>query len=188
MQNFVYYNPVKIVFGKGTIKELSNLIPKNLKVMMTYGGGSIKQNGVYDQVKAALKEHNVIEFSGIEPNPTYETCMEAVKLVKKEKVEFLLAVGGGSVLDGTKFISAASKLNTDNAWDALMKSGNPMSFPEVKDALPLASVITLPATGSEMNNGAVISRKATSEKKPFGSNFGFSQFSIIDPENNFFTS
>ena len=184
MLNFNYYNPVNIVFGKGTISELSNLISKENKIMMIYGGGSIKKNGVYDQVKTALKDHKVIEFSGIEPNPTYETCMEAVKLAKKENVSFLLAVGGGSVLDGTKFISAASKIDNDDPWDIIM-CGGIMNLPDLKDALPLASVITLPATGSEMNSGAVISKKATAEKKPFGSKFGFPQFSIIDPETTY---
>ena len=110
MLNFSYWNPVHIEFGKGTIGRLASLIPKDLKVLMTYGGGSIKRNGVYDQVQAALADREVVEFPGIEPNPLYETCMKAVEIVKSEGVDFLLAVGGGSVLDGTKFIAAAAKL------------------------------------------------------------------------------
>ena len=184
MLNFNYYNPVNIVFGKGTINELSSLIPKDNKVLMLYGGGSIKANGVYDQVKDALKNHTVVEFSGIEPNPTYETCMKAVEVVKKENVDFLLAVGGGSVLDGTKFVAAAAKLDCTNIWDTLMV-GTTISLPELESALPLGCVITLPATGSEMNCGAVLTNKNTSEKKPFISPVVFPKFSIIDPETTY---
>ena len=184
MLNFNYFNPVNVVFGKDTINELSSLIPKDNKVLMLYGGGSIKANGVYDQVKDALKNHTVVEFSGIEPNPTYETCMKAVEVVKKENVDFLLAVGGGSVLDGTKFVAAAAKLDCTNIWDTLMV-GTTISLPELESALPLGCVITLPATGSEMNCGAVLTNKNTSEKKPFISPVVFPKFSIIDPETTY---
>jgi NADP-dependent alcohol dehydrogenase len=184
MLNFNYFNPVNVVFGKDTIKEIANLIEKDKKVLMVYGGGSIKKNGVYDQVKEALKDHSFIEFSGIEANPSYETCMKAVEVVKKENVDFLLAVGGGSVLDGTKFIAAAAKLDCENVWKTLM-IGTTISFPELESALPLGCVITLPATGSEMNCGSVISKKATSEKKPFISSVIFPKFSIIDPETTY---
>ena len=179
MNNFVYFNPVKVVFGKGSIASLSDLIPKGQKIMLAYGGGSIKQNGVYDQVVKALKGYDVVEFSGIEPNPDYETCMQAVEIVKKEKVEFILAVGGGSVLDGVKFIAAASKFEGGDPWKILSDKA------EVKSAMPLGSVITLPATGSEMNAYSVVSKKSTNEKFAFYSPEVFPKFSIIDPEVTF---
>ena len=179
MNNFEYCNPVNIVFGKGKIARIAELIPAGSKVMMTYGGGSIKKNGVYDQAKEALKGFDVVEFGGIEPHPQYSTLMKAVEIVKKENVTFLLSVGGGSTLDGTKFIAAASKYEGDEPWDILEK-GAP-----VKDALPLADVITLPATGSEMNCLAVVSRKETTEKLAFGSPLVFPKFSIIDPTVTF---
>ena len=179
MNNFEFYCPTKMVFGKGSIARLSELIDKNKKVLMIYGGGSIKKNGVYEQVKEALKYHTVFEFSGIEPNPTYETCMKAVEVVKAENIDFLLAVGGGSVLDGTKFIAAASKYKGEDAYELASKE-----LP-VEDALPLGSVMTLPATGSEMNYGAVISRKSTQEKFAVRDPHLFPQFSIVDPETTF---
>ena len=176
MQNFEFYGPTRVVFGKDTIKELSRLIPRDRKILMTYGGGSIKKNGVYDQVKQALAGYDLLEFGGIEPNPKYET----IDIVKREGVNFLLAVGGGSVLDGTKFIALASKYNGDDAYDAIMKRG------EMPDsAVELADVITLPATGSEMNNGGVISRISTSEKLAFHHPCVFPKFSIIDPSVTF---
>jgi len=176
MNNFEFYCPTKMVFGKGTIAKLSELIDKNKKVLMIYGGGSIKRNGVYDQVKEALKNHNVIEFSGIEPNPTYETCMKAVELVKAEGIDFLLAVGGGSVLDGTKFISAAAKYKGEEPYDLAKKE-----LP-VEDLIDLGAVITLPATGSEMNGNAVISRTSTQEKFAVRDPKLCPIFSIVDPE------
>lgn len=179
MNNFIYHNPVKIVFGKGSIKELSELIPKESKILMTYGGGSIKKNGVYEQVKSALKDFNVLEFGGIEPNPRYETLMKAVDICKNEKIDFLLSVGGGSVLDGTKFISAAAKYENGDPWDILSKDA------EIKDAIPLGDVLTLPATGSEMNMWAVISRESTKEKLAFGHPLVYPKFSILDPETTF---
>ena len=180
MQNFEFYGPTRIVFGKDTIKELSRLIPRDKKILMTYGGGSIKKNGVYDQVKQALAGYDLLEFGGIEPNPKYETLSKAIDIVKREGVNFLLAVGGGSVLDGTKFIALASKYNGDDAYDAIMKRG------EMPDsAVELADVITLPATGSEMNNGGVISRISTSEKLAFHHPCVFPKFSIIDPTVTF---
>ena len=180
MYNFNFCCPTRVIFGKGSIEELPKYIDRNKKVLMIYGGGSIKRNGVYDKVKKALEGYNLLEFGGIEPNPKYETCMQAVDLIRREGVEFLLAVGGGSTLDGTKFIAAASKYQGENPYDDIMIKGI-----EVQDALPLADVITLPATGSEMNNGAVISRIATSEKMAFHSDKVFPQFSIIDPETTF---
>ena len=172
MYNFEYKNPVKIIFGKGTIPNVGDEIPAGAKVLMTYGGGSIKRNGVYDQVKNALKDVNVLEFGGIEANPHYETCMKAVDIVKNEKINFLLAVGGGSVLDATKFIAAAALYTNGDPWDILAKGA------KVKAALPIGSVLTLPATGSEMNGNSVITRAATLEKKAFGSALVMPQFSL----------
>lgn len=181
MNNFEFYCPTKIIFGKGTIAKLPELIDKSNKVLITYGGGSIKRNGVYDQVKKALEGYNVIEFGGIEPNPKYETLMKAVEIVKNEGVDFLLAVGGGSTLDGTKFIAAASKYYGDkDAYDYFIVEQNP-----VLEAVPLADVITLPATGSEMNSGGVISRISTDEKLAFGGVPLYPKFSIIDPQVTF---
>lgn len=179
MENFEFYCPTKVVFGKGSIAKLSELIDKDKKVLMIYGGGSIKANGVYDQVKEALKNHELLEFSGIEPNPTYETCMKAVEIVKKEGVNFLLAVGGGSTLDATKFIAAASKYDGAEPYDLVSKG---LDF---KEALPLGSVMTLPATGSEMNCAAVISRVSTQEKFAMRHPNVYPKFSIIDPETTY---
>lgn len=179
MQNFDYYNPVHILFGKGKINEINKHIPTSAKVMLTYGGGSIKNNGVYQQVMNALKGFDVVEFGGIEANPHYETLMKCVKRIKEEKVQFVLAVGGGSVIDGTKFIVAASCFEGAEPWDILAK-GAP-----VKAAMPFAAVLTLPATGSEMNCGAVITREATQEKLAFHSPMVFPRFSVLDPEATF---
>ena len=179
MNNFEYCNPVRIVFGKGTIARISDLIPQGSKVLMVYGGGSIKKNGVYDQVKAALKGFDVVEFGGVEPNPQYSTLMKAVTIVQEENVTFILSVGGGSTLDGSKFIAAAAKYEGDDPWDILEKGA------AVNDAVPLADVITLPATGSEMNCLAVISKKEATEKLAFGSPLVFPKFSIIDPTVTF---
>lgn len=179
MNNFEFYCPTKVVFGKGSIVKLSELIDKKDKILMIYGGGSIKKNGVYDQVKSALKDFAVIEFSGIEPNPVYETCMKAVEIVKRENIDFLLAVGGGSTLDATKFIAAASKYQGDDPYELVSKAA------DVKEALPLGSVMTLPATGSEMNCAAVISRASTQEKFAMRNPKVFPKFSIIDPETTF---
>ena len=140
MRNFDYYNPVKILFGKGKIAEIAKWIPKGMKVMMTYGGGSIKKNGVYEQVMDALQGFDIVEFGGIEPNPKYETLMRAVELAKQENVGFLLAVGGGSVIDGTKFIAAATCFEGNEPWDIVAKGAR------VNAALPLGAVLTLPAT------------------------------------------
>ena len=177
--SFSYHNPVKIVFGKGTISQLNKLVSAGAKVMITYGGGSIFKNGVYDQVKKALNGFEVIEFGGIEPNPTYETLMKAVEIAKKENVTFLLAVGGGSVLDGTKFIAAAIPYEGEDPWQIVLDRKN------YKTALPLGSVLTLPATGSEMNYYAVISRTETKEKKGMGGPLLYPQFSILDPETTY---
>ena len=179
MTNFTYQNPVKLVFGKGMIAELKDLIPADTKVMLTYGGGSIKKNGVYEQVRLALSGHAVTEFGGIEPNPRYETCLKAAAQAKAEGVGFLLAVGGGSVLDATKFIAVAALYGAGDPW-GIMEGRKP-----VEAALPLGSVLTLPATGSEMNTFAVISRDSTGEKLAFASPHCYPKFSILDPETTF---
>jgi NADP-dependent alcohol dehydrogenase len=178
MGNFEFSNPVKILFGRGQIAKLRGELPEGARLLVTYGSGSIKRNGVYDQVMAALEGHTVSEFSGIAPNPAYETLMKAVEVVKRERIDFLVAVGGGSVLDGTKFIAAAARFEGE-PWDILAKNA------PVNAAVPLGAVLTLPATGSEMNCGAVISRTATQEKFPFGSPHLYPRFSIIDPEVTF---
>ncbi|WP_423126619.1 iron-containing alcohol dehydrogenase [Gaoshiqia sp. Z1-71] len=178
MYNFTFRNPVKILFGKGQIAQIGHELPANAKIMLTYGGGSIFKNGVYDQVKAATKGSNMVEFGGIEPNPKFETLMKAVAVCKEEKVDYLLSVGGGSVLDGTKFIAAAVLFEGDDPWDILAKSD---SCP-VTRALPIGAVLTLPATGSEMNGNAVVSKIETQEKLSFGSAAVMPQFSALDPE------
>jgi NADP-dependent alcohol dehydrogenase len=180
MLNFTFYNPVKIVFGKGTIKELPTLIPATAKVMMLYGGGSIKQNGVYEQVQKAMTGRPMIEFGGIEPNPRYETCMKAVEIARKEGAGFLLAVGGGSVVDGTKFIAAAVPYTGDDPWD-IMKDMTKVPA----SALPIGTILTLPATGTEMNGNSVMSRAETKEKLYFSSQYVYPKFSILDPATTF---
>lgn len=173
MQNFVFQNPTKLVFGAGQIALLSELIDKDRKVLLTFGGGSVKRNGVYDQVKEALKDHKTVEFWGIEPNPKVETLRKAVALGLEENVDLILAVGGGSVLDGTKLIAAGIAMPEKDPWE-IVKSGN------ADKQIAFASVMTLPATGSEMNNGAVISSLERNEKFAFRG--AYPEFSILDPQ------
>jgi NADP-dependent alcohol dehydrogenase len=175
MNNFEFCNPVKVVFGKGTIARLSTLIPERNSVLMLYGGGSIKKNGVYTQVTEALKNFRLMEFSGIEANPHYETCMKAVEIVKKEKTDFLLAVGGGSVIDAVKFISAAVCFDGD-PWDILARGA------DIERSIPIGVVLTLAATGSETNERAVISRVSVKKKLNFASPLVFPRFAVMDPE------
>ncbi len=172
MNNFTFQNPTKLIFGSGTIAKLAKEIPLDKKIMITFGGGSVKQNGVYEQITEALKGHSYIEFWGIEPNPSVETLRKAIVIGKEEKIDFLIAVGGGSVIDGTKLISSAIPYNGD-PWELVL---NPLL---IQKMIPHASVLTLPATGSEMNRGAVISNKETHEKVAFYSSHP--QFSILDP-------
>ena len=176
MYNFEFKNPVKIIFGKEQISKLEKELPKDKKILLTYGGGSIFKNGVYDQVKSATKGFNIIEFGGIEPNPHYETLMKAIEIVKAENIEYLLSIGGGSVLDGTKFIAAGAEFEGKDPWDILAKGA------KVKSAVPIGAVLTLPATGSEMNGNSVVTRVETQEKLAFGSPMVMPQFSILDPE------
>ena len=169
MENFIFQNPTKLIFGKGMIGQLAKEIPAGKRILVTFGGGSVRKNGVYDQVKEALKGFEVTEFWGIEANPKIETLRKAIELGKEKKVDYLLAVGGGSVIDGTKLISAGILYEGD-AWDLVLKGCE-------KHTLPLGTVLTLPATGSEMNSGAVISRKETADKYPFYSTYPV--FSIL---------
>lgn len=177
MLNFELYNPTNYVFGKGQIAKLSELVPQNTKILLAYGGGSIFKNGVYDQVKAALPNFDIVEFGGIEPNPRYETLMKAVAIIREQNIGFILAVGGGSVIDGVKFISAAVKFD-GNPMDILHKR---LLIKDINQVVPFGTVLTLPATGSEMNSGAVVTINETQEKLSFGGSALFPKFSICDP-------
>ena len=172
---FSFVNPTKIIFGQGQIETIQQEIPTSAKVMIIYGGGSIKHNGIYQQVVDALSEHQVFEFSGVEPNPSYETAMRAVAQIKEHNVDYLLAVGGGSVIDGTKFIAAAAKFDGE-PWDILAKAA------EVSDALPIGVVLTLPATGSESNSYSVVSKLDTNDKLPFFSEKVQPKFAVLDAQ------
>lgn len=176
MNNFEFKNPTKIIFGKDTIEKLTDEIPSDAKVLLLYGGGSIKKNGIYDQVKTALANVSVIEFGGIPANPEYAVLMKALEIIKTENITYLLAVGGGSVIDGTKFLSAAALFNGSTPWDILTDNI------KTEKGLPFGTVLTLPATGSEMNSGAVITRKETGEKLAMGGPGLFPEFSILDPQ------
>ena len=177
MLNFELYNPTKLVFGKGQIDKLASLIPENAKILLAYGGGSIFKNGIHEQVRKSLENFDIIEFGGIEANPRFETLMKAVKIIQEQKIEFILAVGGGSVIDGVKFISAAVHFD-GNPIDILQKR---IIFKEGSNVVPFGTILTLPATGSEMNSGAVITIEATQEKLDFGGSAMFPKFSICDP-------
>lgn len=178
MKNFTYSNPVKIIFGKNTIGQIAGEIPLDARILLIYGGGSIKKNGVYDQIMTALKGMTIFEFSGIGANPEFETCLKAIELVKKEKIDFLLAAGGGSVIDATKFISLGSKAEGD-LWEILSMSKHPAN------AIPFGTILTLPATGSEMNCGSVITKVETQDKRSFRTPLVFPKFSVLDPETTF---
>lgn len=175
MNNFQFMNPTKIIFGKGEIKQLPQEIPSGSKVLILYGGGSAKKSGLLTSIKEIMKDYDLGEFGGIEPNPTYETLMQAVEIIRKENYNFLLALGGGSVIDGTKFIAAAVPFTQDDPWNFIVKRV------PINRALPFGTVLTLPATGSEMNNGAVVTRKSLQAKLPFMSPLVFPKFSILDP-------
>ena len=177
MLNFSFQNTTQILFGEGQIAALKKQIPADAKVLVTYGGGSIKSNGVYDQVATALSDHTWFEFSGIEPNPSYDTLIKSLDIIKENDIDFILAVGGGSVVDGSKFIAAAALFNDEgeskDPWDIVSKQAR------VTKALPLACVLTLPATGSESNTGAVVTRDGN--KLPFASPFVRPIFAVLDP-------
>lgn len=172
---FSYVNPTVIHFGQGQIAQISSSIPTTSKVLVIYGGGSIKSNGVYDQVVEALQNHTWLEFSGVEANPTKETLDKAIELVKSEGVNYLLAVGGGSVIDGTKYIAAAS-LHDGDSWDLITGQYKP------ETAVPIGVILTLPATGSESNMGAVVTKKSTHEKLGFMTPLVRPQFAVLDPD------
>ncbi len=178
MNNFTFHNPTRILFGQGRIADIAREVPAGARVLITYGGGSVVKTGTLAEVKAALAGYTVFEFGGIEPNPTYETLMQAVELARREKIDFLLAVGGGSVIDGTKFIAAAIPF-AGEPWDILAKRA------PVKSAIAFGSVLTLPATGSEMNNGAVITRRASNDKLAFSNSRLYPRFSVLDPAKTF---
>ena len=175
MNNFTFENPTKLIFGKGTIAQLATEIEKERRILICFGGGSAKRNGVYQQVKEALKNHRTWEFWGIEPNPDYDTAMKAVKLARENQIDFLLAVGGGSVIDAVKFIAHAIPYEGD-PWELIVDNTL------VRRSTPLATVLTLPATGSEMNHRGVLSRRRTLEKVSFITPYSFPRFSILDPE------
>jgi NADP-dependent alcohol dehydrogenase len=179
MRNFTYQNPTKIIFGQDRIQDLAAEIPAGQRVLILFGGGSVLRNGTLQDVRAALAHCEVLEFGGIEPNPTYEKCMEAVALARTSRSEFLLAVGGGSVVDATKFIAAAVPYPGEDPWNLVGRKV------PVKAALPFGAVLTLPATGSEMNSGAVITHKALGAKLAFGSPLLFPRFSVLDPAKTF---
>ncbi|TNJ08085.1 NADH-dependent alcohol dehydrogenase [Aeromonas veronii] len=177
MNNFTLHTPTKILFGQGQIAQLREQLPSDARVMITYGGGSVVRSGLLEQIRNELAGMTLFEFGGIEPNPAYETLMGAVELARAERVDFLLAVGGGSVLDGTKFIAAAAHYDlAKDPWHILETVGS-----EVRSAIPLGSVLTLPATGSEMNMGAVITRRSSGDKVHFFSPFVMPRFAVLDP-------
>lgn len=179
MHLFSYHNPTTIFFGKGQIIAIRRAIPEHHKVLVLYGGGSIKKNSVLDQVRAALNKHTFLEYGGIEPNPTYENLMGAVEVARREGLDYILAVGGGSVIDGAKFIAAAVPFADADAWDIVEKHA------PITEALPLACVLTLPGTGSESNSGAVISHAGKGVKIPFSNTLLFPKFAVLDPTTTF---
>ncbi|MCH2020184.1 iron-containing alcohol dehydrogenase [Acinetobacter pittii] len=179
MLNFNFYNPTRIIFGGDTIAKINDYVPTEAKVLMLFGGESARKNGTLAEVREALGTREIHEFGGIEPNPSYETLMKAVELIREQKIDFLMAVGGGSVIDGTKFIAAAVNY-TGDTWEILETHGT-----KITQALPFASVLTLPATGSEMNSGGVVTRKSTQAKLSFSNPHVFPQFSVLDPNKTF---
>lgn len=174
MFNFSYQNPTRIIFGSEQISQLTEQVTATQKILLIYGGGSIKNNGVYQQVIQALAGKEVLEFAGVEPNPSFETLMRATDIARREKVDFILAVGGGSVIDGAKFVAAAALFDGD-AWDILAKGA------KITKAIPLGCVLTLPATGTESNGNSVVTRYETQEKLAFSSPLVYPQFAILDP-------
>ena len=179
MKNFEFHNPTRIVFGTDTVAKLSTLVPQEARVLILYGGASAEKTGTLAEVRAGLGQRTVQEFGGIEPNPSYETLMRAVAQVRAGKLDFLLAVGGGSVIDGTKFVAAAA-LYDGEPWEIAERGGA-----NVRQALPFGTVLTLPATGSEMNSGGVVTKKATQDKLSFRSPLLYPQFSVLDPSKTF---
>lgn len=180
MLNFDYQNPTKILFGKGRIADIAKEIPANTRVLITYGGGSVIKNGILDEVKAALVNCDVKEFGGIEPNPSYETLIKAVELVRAEHIDYLLAVGGGSVIDGTKFIAVGARYTQGDPWEIVLRRGA-----GIEEAMPMGVVLTLPATGSESNHRAVVTRKSMNAKISFATTAIFPRFAVLDPTKTY---
>jgi alcohol dehydrogenase YqhD (iron-dependent ADH family) len=181
MQNFTFYNPTKLLFGKGQLEQLKTQVPPyGNKVLLVYGGGSIKRSGLYDKVITILNETGaqIFELSGVEPNPRLTTAKKGIEICRKEGIQFILAVGGGSVIDCTKLIAAGAKYDGD-AWDIVTHKAS------ATEALPFGVVLTLAATGSEMNAGSVITNWETNEKYGWGSPVTYPKFSILDPENTY---
>ncbi len=180
IRNFTFYSPTKIIFGKGSIAAIKREIPHDKKLMLLYGNSSLKKNGTYDKIKSALSDRTeIFEFSGIDPNPDYDYLLNCINEVKREKIDYLLAAGGGSVIDAAKFVAIAS-LYEDDPWEIIKTFGACAN-----KAIPLASIVTLPASGSEVNRDAVISRKSKKAKLPFGNIAIYPQFTILDPELTF---
>ncbi|HIP30836.1 MAG TPA: iron-containing alcohol dehydrogenase [Sulfurospirillum arcachonense] len=171
---FTYHNPTAIEFGEGKIYSITKYIDKSKRILVVYGGGSIKGNGVYDQVDGALEEYTWFEFSGVEPNPSIETMNKAIQIIKEKKIDFVLAVGGGSVIDGCKYLIAAALYDGDG-WDLVDGTQ------QVKKAIDLGVILTLPATGSESNGGSVMTKKKTKEKRAFMSPHLYPKFAVLDP-------
>ncbi len=176
MKDFEFYNPVRVFFGKDQVAQITGQVPAGSKVILIYGGGSIFKNGVYDRVKDALKGFDLTEFGGIEPNPTYETSMKAVEVIRQKKISYIIAAGGGSVIDAAKFIAAAALFKKGDPWKILSEGA------EVTEAIPFGCILTLPATGTEMNKNSVISRISTQEKLAFSVPPVFPKFSILLPD------
>jgi alcohol dehydrogenase len=177
MQNFIFHNPTKLYFGKNQLENLTQELSKYGKnILVVYGGGSIKRNGVYDQVMTILKnaDKQVFELSGVEPNPRVSTARKGIELCREHQIDLLLAVGGGSTIDCTKAIAVGAKSDND-IWDIVTKKA------QATDALPFGTVLTLAATGSEMNAGSVITNWETKEKHGWGSPYSYPAFSILDP-------
>lgn len=175
MLNFSYRNPVKVIFGSGSCAQITKEIPSGSRVLITYGGGSIKRNGTFDEVKAALNDHDVFEFGGIEPNPSVETLLQALNVIKQEQINYILAVGGGSVIDGSKYLAAIA-FEENNPIEVLRTRGR-----GIRRALPLGVVVTLAATGSETNSAAVVTELSTHTKTGFFSPHIYPQFAVMDP-------
>lgn len=179
IKNFIYQNPTKLIFGKEKIKSLAKEVGKyGKKVLIVYGGGSIKRNGLYDQIKEELKDFEIFELGGVEPNPRVSTARKAIEVIRENNIDFILAVGGGSTIDCTKLISAGVFYEGD-AWDIVINKYTP------KKALPFGVILTLAATGSEMNSGSVITNIETGEKLGWGSPLVYPKFSILDPVYTF---
>lgn len=179
MQHFDYYNPTHICFGENRIKNIEHLVPSNSNVLVLFGGNSAKNTGTLDEVISALSKNKVTLFGGVEANPTYEKMMEAVEIVRENNIDFMIAVGGGSVIDGTKFVSAAA-LYPNDPWEILTTGGK-----HIGKTVPFGTVLTLPATGSEMNSGSVITHTAKQSKLSFMHRAVFPQFSILDPTKTY---